>query len=77
MKKLNTISSTEAIEKKIDNISTFLLRYETRKWRHLGKSAASVCCQVEVLVPDMFWNFCLVKNYKIANNSVIAEAREK
>ncbi len=26
LKKLNTISSTEAVEKKIDNISTFLLR---------------------------------------------------
>ena len=27
LKKLNTITSTEAIEKKIDNISTFLLRF--------------------------------------------------
>lgn len=28
LKKLNTITSTEAIEKKIDNISTFLLRFD-------------------------------------------------
>jgi len=29
------------------------------------------------LVPDMFCNFYLVKNHKIANNSATTEAREK
>jgi hypothetical protein len=42
-----------------------------------GKSAASFCCQVAALVPDMFCNFYLVKNHKIANNSATTEAREK
>jgi hypothetical protein len=28
-------------------------------------------------IPDMFFNFYLVKNYIIANNSTTAEAREK
>ncbi len=28
-------------------------------------------------VPDMFWNFHLVKNHKIANNSATTETREK
>ncbi len=52
--------------------------------RHLVESnsvisAASFCCQVAALVPDMFWNFYLVKNDKIANdnNSVNTQAREK
>ena len=31
LKKLNTITSTEAIEKKIDNISTFLLRFDRQR----------------------------------------------
>jgi hypothetical protein len=42
-----------------------------------GKSAASFCRQVAASVPDMFCNFYLVKNHKIANNSATAEAREK
>ncbi len=29
------------------------------------------------LVPDMFYNLYLVKNYKIANYSATTEAREK
>jgi hypothetical protein len=44
---------------------------------HDGKSAASLCQQVAALVPDMFSNFYLVKNHKIANNSATTEAREK
>jgi hypothetical protein len=39
-----------------------------------GKSAASFCHQVAALVPDMFYNFYLVKNYKIANNLATTEA---
>jgi len=31
-----------------------------------GKSAASFCCQVEAQVLDMFCNFYIVKNHKIA-----------
>jgi len=42
-----------------------------------GLSAASFCHQVAALVPDMFWNFYLVKNNKIANNSAITQAREE
>jgi hypothetical protein len=42
-----------------------------------GKSAASYCCQVAALVPDMFCYFCVVKNHKIVNNSATTEAREK
>jgi hypothetical protein len=32
---------------------------------------------VAALVPDMFCNFYLVKNHKIANNSATTEATEK
>ncbi len=42
-----------------------------------GKSAASFSHQVAAFIPDMFWNFYLVKNHKIANNSATIEAREK
>jgi hypothetical protein len=41
------------------------------------KSAARFCCQVASWVLDMFCNFYLVKNHKIANNSATTEAREK
>jgi hypothetical protein len=42
-----------------------------------GISAASFCGQVAALVLDMFGNFYLVKNHKIANNSATTEATEK
>jgi hypothetical protein len=42
-----------------------------------GISVANYCHQVAALVPDMFCNFYLVKNHKIANNSVNTEAKEK
>jgi hypothetical protein len=42
-----------------------------------GESAASFCCQVAAWVPDMFCNFYLVKNHKIAKNSTTAKVREK
>jgi hypothetical protein len=42
-----------------------------------GISAASFCRQVAALVPEMVCNFYLVKNHKNANNSAIAESREK
>ncbi len=41
------------------------------------KSAGSFCCQVAALVPDLFCNFYLVKNHKIAKNSTTSDAREK
>ncbi len=41
------------------------------------KSATSFCHQVAVMVSDMFCNFYLLKNFKIANNSATTEAREK
>jgi hypothetical protein len=43
----------------------------------LDQSAAILSHQVVGLVADMFSNFYLVKNYKIANNSTTTEAREK
>jgi hypothetical protein len=33
-----------------------------------GKSAASFCCQVAAWFPDLFSNFYLEKNHKIAKN---------
>jgi hypothetical protein len=39
-----------------------------------GKSAASVCCQAAGLVTDIFYDFYLVKNHKITNNSATTEA---
>jgi hypothetical protein len=42
-----------------------------------GISAASFCRQVAALIPDMFYNFCLSKNHKIANNSATTGARER
>ncbi len=48
-----------------------------RKNVNEGKSAASFYHQVAALVPAMFWNFYLVKNHKIADNSATTEAREK
>ncbi len=41
------------------------------------ESAASFCCQVAALVPDMFCNFYLAQNHKIADNSATTEATEK
>jgi hypothetical protein len=42
-----------------------------------GKSAASFCCQVAAWFPDLFCNFYVVKNHKIAKNSTTNKAREK
>ncbi len=42
-----------------------------------GKSAASFCRKVAALVTDMFGNFYLVKNHKIADKSATTEATEK
>jgi len=42
-----------------------------------GISAASFCCQVATLVQDIFYNFYIVKNHKIAKNSATTEDREK
>jgi hypothetical protein len=42
-----------------------------------GKLAASFYHQVAAWFPDMFCNFYLVKNNKIAKNSTTTKAREK
>jgi hypothetical protein len=42
-----------------------------------GKSPAGFCCQVAAWFPDMFCNFYLVRNHKIAQNSTTTKAREK
>ncbi len=44
---------------------------------HWYKSVAIFCRQVAAWVPDMFWNFYLVKNHKIANTTTTTDAREK
>ena len=44
---------------------------------NVGKSAASFCHQVAALVLDMFCNFYIVENHKIANNSTTTNARQK
>jgi hypothetical protein len=43
----------------------------------VGKSAACFYRQVAAWFPDMFCNFYLVKNHKIAKNSTTTKAREK
>jgi hypothetical protein len=40
-------------------------------------SAAIFCPKVAAWVPAMFFNFYLIKNHKIVNNSETAEAAEK
>jgi hypothetical protein len=42
-----------------------------------GKSAVTFCPQVAAWVPDMFCNFYLGKNHKIAKNSTTTKAKEK
>ncbi len=42
-----------------------------------GKSAALFCRQQAAWFSDMFSNFYLLKNHKIANNSATTKAREK
>ncbi len=42
-----------------------------------GKSAAGFCHQVPTWFQDMFCNFYLVKNHKIAQNATTTKAREK
>ncbi len=42
-----------------------------------GKSAASFRRQVAAWFPDIFCNFYLVKNHKIAKNSTTTKVREK
>ena len=42
-----------------------------------GVSDASYCHQVAAYFPNMFYNFYLVNNHKIAKNSTTTIAREK
>jgi hypothetical protein len=51
--------------------------YKTLNASNEGISAASFYHKVAALVPDMFFNFYVVKNNKIANNSPTIGAREK
>jgi hypothetical protein len=41
-----------------------------------GKSADSFCQQEAAMVTAMFFNFYVVKNHKIADNSATPKARE-
>jgi hypothetical protein len=42
-----------------------------------GKLVANYCRKVAARFPDMFCNFYLVKNHKIAKNSTTNKVREK
>ncbi len=44
---------------------------------HWGESAASFCLQVVAWFPNMFRNFYLEKNRKIAKNSTTTKTRER
>jgi hypothetical protein len=50
---------------------------EKERGANEGKSAASFCHQVAAMFLDMFCNFYLVKNHKIAKNCPTIKAREK
>ncbi len=54
-----------------------LLEREGYELNNEGKSSTSFCHQVAACFPDMFCNFYLVKNPKIAKNSTTTKAREK
>jgi hypothetical protein len=45
--------------------------------RNEGKSVFIFCHQMAAGFPDMFYNFFLVKNRKIAKNSTTTKGREK
>jgi len=53
--------------------------YVWAKWcrPNKGISAVSFCHQLTAWVPDMFCNFYLVKNPKIANSSKTTKGKEK
>jgi hypothetical protein len=59
----------------LETVKSFVLR--VHHYELHSTSAASFFLQEAVLVPDMFCNFYLVKNHRIANNSANTEAREK
>jgi hypothetical protein len=46
-------------------------------WYNECKSAASFCYQLAAWIPNVFFNFLLVKKHNIANTSTTTEAREK
>jgi hypothetical protein len=50
---------------------------DSTKKTNEGKSAASFFRQVAAWFPDMFSNYCIVKNHKIAKNSTTTNAIEK
>jgi hypothetical protein len=50
---------------------------DSTKKTNEGKSVASFCHQVAACFPDMFSNYCIVNNHKIAKNSTTTNAIEK
>jgi hypothetical protein len=48
------------------------MAYLSKLKQHMGQTYNSF-----YFLPDMFCNFYIVKNHKIANNSATIEAREK
>jgi hypothetical protein len=65
----NNSTTTEAREK-------IIIHIESLEFYNLDKSAASFCSQMAPWATNMFLNFYLVKNCKIANNSTTTAARE-
>ena len=55
----------------------FWLKRDSKAWTNEGESATRFCHQQAALFPDMFCNFYLVKNQKIAKNSTTTKGREK
>ncbi len=51
--------------------------YKIKNISFKDKSATSFYWQVAACVPDMFYNFYLVKNNEIDNNSMTSELGEK
>jgi hypothetical protein len=58
-------------------IDKLLMIWLAQKPVNEGKSDASFCRQVAALIPAMLYNFYLVKNHKIIDNSATTEPREK
>jgi hypothetical protein len=53
------------------------MKYLQETLTNEGKSVANFCCQVASWISDMFCNFYLVKNHKMAENSTTTKGKEK
>ena len=74
---MNELDILQQYKNKFFIVAFLALSFHRNRGFNEGISAASFCRQVAALVPDMFCNFYLVKNHKIAKTSTIAKAKEK